>query len=168
MSSYFKIHFTCLGGILEKEDASHIDCALRETEEEIGISRDRIDVWGHANLVHLRNAPAIMPVIGEIRDYSSDLLKLNSHEVDRVFTVPISKLCSERRHTQFRMIPRNTSHSSAMNSTLTAAYSLPVYMIDDGPYRIWGISAILTHIFLKSLLPAHVYDERIPYISKYK
>lgn len=151
---------------MEPDDASYVDCALRETEEEIGIGRDRIELWGHANLVHLRNAPAIMPVVGLIHDYSNDLLQLNSHEVERVFTVPISELCRQRRHTQFRMIPRNTSHSSSTSSTLTAAYSLPVFTTNEG--RIWGISAIISHIFLQALLPAQVYDNKIPYISKYK
>lgn len=152
---------------MEETDDSYIDCALRETEEEIGIGRDKIDVWDQANLVHLRNAPAIMPVVGQIRGYNSDLLKLNSQEVERVFTVPLSELCRQRGHTQFRMIPRNTSHSSSTSSSLIAAYSLPVYTANEEP-RIWGISAIITHLVLQSLLPAHLYDKRIPYISKYK
>lgn len=159
------MHFRA-GGMMEEGDASYIDCALRETEEEIGIGRDQIDLWGHANLVHLRNAPAIMPVVGLIRNYSSDMLKLNSHEVEKVFTVKISELCRQRHHTQFRMIPRNTSHSSGTSSTLTAAYSLPVFTTNEG--RIWGISAIISHIFLQALLPAQLYDKQIPYISKYK
>lgn len=138
---------------------------MRETEEEIGIGRDRIMLWGHSGLVHLRSAPAIMPVIAMVRDYNSNLLKVNSQEVEKVFTVPLSVLCANRRHTQFRMIPRNTSHSSDTSTTL-AAYSLPVFTISEA--RIWGITAFITHLFLQSLLPAQLYDKKTPYISKYK
>lgn len=150
---------------MEEKDESFIDCALRETEEEIGIGRDKITLWGQTSLVHLRTAPAIMPVIGMINDYSDHLLKINSQEVERVFTVPVTELCRRKQHTQFRMIPRNTSHNS-MNSTSLAAYSLPVFTIDDA--RVWGITAIITHLFLQSILPEHIYDKKIPYISKYK
>lgn len=159
------VFFFCEGGILEGSDASYVDCALRETEEEIGIGRDRITLWGQTGLVHLRTAPAIMPVIGIIHEYSSDLLKINSQEVERVFTVPVSELCRRRQHTQFRMIPRNVSHTSSTSNRI-AAYSIPTFTVDDA--RIWGITAIISHLFLQSLLPAHLYDKRIPFISKYK
>lgn len=154
-----------LGGIMEEHDESYIDCALRETEEEIGIGRDRISVWGQSHLVHLRSAPAIMPVIGMIRDYNHDLLKLNDHEVERVFTVPLSELAAQKHHTQFRMIPRNISHISD-HTTFSAAYSLPVFTVNEA--RVWGITAIITHLFLQSLLPTHLYDQQIPFIKKYK
>lgn len=155
-----------LGGILEECDTSYIDCALRETEEEIGISRDRITLWGQTSLVHLRTAPAIMPVIGMIQDYRSELLKINSQEVERVFTVPISELCRQKKHTQFRMIPRNVRDTSGTSSTLTASYSIPLYNVKEA--RIWGITAIITHLFLQSLLPPDMYIRQVPYISKYK
>lgn len=151
--------------MMEEHDESYIDCALRETEEEIGIKRDRITVWGPTHLVHLRTAPAIMPVIAVIQDYSTDLLKLNDREVERVFTVPLSELAAQKRHTQFRMIPRNLSHTSD-HTTVSAAYSLPVFTVSEA--RVWGITAIITHLFLQSLLPEQLYDKRIPFIKKFK
>ncbi|XP_031628215.1 nucleoside diphosphate-linked moiety X motif 8 [Contarinia nasturtii] len=161
------------GGILEEHDQSHIDCALRETEEEIGIKRDQVFVWGETHLVHLRNAPAIMPVIGMVNNYNSDQLKLNEQEVDKVFTVPISVLMAQKRHTQFRLVPRNVRNISDI-TTISAAYSIPVFTIseksssEESLPRIWGITAILTHLFLQSLLPAQIYDRQIPFIKKYK
>lgn len=159
------MHLNCLGGILEECDASYTDCALRETEEEIGIGRDRIELWGHASLVHLRAVPAIMPVIGMIHDYNSDLLKINGDEVERVFTVPIIDLCRMKKYTQFRMIPRNVQNTSTA-SLSTGAFSMPVYTVNEA--RIWGVTAIITHLFLQSLLPAQLYNKQIPHISKYK
>lgn len=150
------------GGMSEECDASYEDCALRETEEEIGIDRDRIDVWGDASLlhmIHLRNSIAIMPVIGSIHNYNENLLKINCDEVERVFTVPIIDLCRMKRHTQYR-------NASAKSGAAPYSFSMPVYTVDEA--RIWGITSIITHLFLQSLLPVQLYDKKIPYISKYK
>lgn len=155
------------GGILDECDASYTDCALRETEEEIGIGRDHIELWGQTSLVSLRTAPAIMPVIGMIHNYNPDLLKINCDEVERVFCVPIIDLCRMKKHTQFRMAPRKVQSASTTSSPAPTSFSMPVYAVDEVP-KIWGITAIITHLFLQSLLPAQLYDKKIPYISKYK
>ena len=47
------------GGKPELEDKSSVDTALRETEEEIGISRSDIDIWG--------GLPAVMTVTSGFR-----------------------------------------------------------------------------------------------------
>lgn len=141
------------GGIKDEQDASYVDCALRETEEEIGLPRDRIDVWGEGQLMYLRNGPAIMPVVGFVNDFDQNDLKINPDEVEKVFTVPLWDLCSSdcRRHTQFRT---------------EKGYSLPVFT--SGEERIWGITALITNLFLQSLLPKTVYRNRIRFVSKYK
>lgn len=143
---------------------------MRETEEEIGIGRDRIELWGEASLVQLRETTAITPVIGMIHDYNTELLKINHDEVERVFTVPIIDLCRMKRHTQFRAVPgsvQKTKNTGTTNSAFSPnSFSMPVYTVDEA--RIWGITAIITHLFLQSLLPPQLYNRQIPYISKYK
>lgn len=41
-------------------------------------------------------------------------------------------------------------------------------MLPGATGRIWGITAFLTDIFLRSLLPSTVYKNRIKFLSKYK
>ena len=79
------------GGKPELEDKSSVDTALRETEEEIGISRSDIDIWG--------GLPAVMTVSSGFRlDIHTGLIKKlptfepQPNEVSEVFTTPVSLL----------------------------------------------------------------------------
>lgn len=81
-------------------------------------------------------------------------------------------LCRMKKHTQFRAVPQNVEKTSSTRGvggsgrSSPAAFSMPVYTVDEA--RIWGITSIMTHLFLQSLLPAELYSKQIPYISKYK
>lgn len=139
------------GGIRDKDDLSYIECALRETEEEIGIKREQITVWGETKLCYTASGPAIMPVVGSIENYDPASLRINTQEVARVFTIPISLLCRSKRHTQFK-----------------SNYSIPAFACPGTAERVWGISAVITDRFLRSLLPPEMYENRIKFILKYK
>ena len=80
------------------------------------------------------------PVVAEIKGtFSMEKLKLNSAEVSSAFVNTITELSDPqvRGYTQFRV----------KNSP---GYSLPVYKTD--PYRVWGMTAIITFQFLSVLL----------------
>lgn len=143
------------GGIRDANDDSYVDCALREAEEEIGLDRCNIDVWGEGQLVRPMRGPAIMPVVGYVNNFQSKNLHLNANEVDKVFTIPLRCLSSNdcKQHTQFR--PR-TGHG----------FSLPMFTC--GERRVWGISAVITHIFLCALLPKENYSNIIPFVKSYR
>lgn len=144
------IHFYAIaGGIRDDSDTSFVECALRETEEEIGLSRERINIWGETHFFYPRDGPAIMPVIGCIDNYDPSQLKINEDEVERVFTVSVNELCLNKKHTQFR-----------------TGYSLPVFT--SGSERIWGITAIITNLFLHSLLPRGLYKSHTLFVPHYK
>lgn len=139
------------GGIRENSDFSYESCAIRETNEEIGIPLDKIEVWGTGNMLIPRLGPTIMPVVGIIHNFDRNMLHINADEVEKVFIVSIEKLCSNdcRRHTQFRK-----------------TYSLPVFVnIEE---RVWGITSVITHLFLSAFLPKECYQRKLKYISNYK
>lgn len=139
------------GGLLDANDSSLESCALRETEEEIGFPRQLVSVWGSGRLILPKLEPAIMPVVGYLRDFDIDKLILNADEVDCVFTVPLERLCSPEmhRHTQFR-----------------SGYIVPVYL--GAEERIWGITAAITHAFLCALLPNNVYHRKMKMLPRYR
>lgn len=153
-----------LGGKREPNDSSYIDCALRETEEEIGIPRKSVTIWGETSLMHISKPLSIMPVIGSISNYDSTQLKVNKDEVERVFAVSITELCEQKKHTQFR--PWIETNKKIGRFTSNKSYSVPVFTVRDE--RIWGITAMMTHLFLHSLLPAESYHHQIPYIPMFK
>lgn len=94
-----------------------------------------------------------MPVIGVVRNFNENELIINKDEVDEVFTVPLNVLCSDKckKHTQFR-----TGNG----------YSIPVFYINSTK-QIWGITAVITYLFLQSLLPKTIYKHNIKYIPNY-
>lgn len=139
------------GGIRDTVDVSFTECALRETEEEIGIKGDQIDVWGETRKFYPGNGTSIMPVVGCIHNYDPSDLRINTQEVARVFTIPLRTLCKHKRHTQFR-----------------AQYSIPVFVCPGAVQRVWGITAIISDFLLRSLLPADIYENRVKFLSKYK
>lgn len=139
------------GGLRDDDDQTLELCALRETEEEIGIDRSNIRIWGTGKIVLSKTEPAIMPVIGEIKNYDNLKLKLNPDEVESVFTISLEKLCSSQmhRHTQFK-----------------SGFIAPCFV--GGQERIWGITASITHLFLLSLFSRQLYNQKLQYLSRYK
>jgi len=78
----------CFPGGKMEEGESVIACALRETEEEIGIPKDRIRVLGQFDSLYEISQLTMNTVIGVIEEEDLEHLKLNPAEVDQVFTVP--------------------------------------------------------------------------------
>ncbi|CAH0694756.1 unnamed protein product [Spodoptera exigua] len=123
------------------QDESPVQTALRETYKEIGLSPEKIDVWGHGPPLPGRNNKILItPVIGSIEGLAQDDLTINSREVAEVFTIPIEMLCE----------PKNQYYTQFSNG-----FILPVFVIED--YKIWGITAFITHSFLSSVLTSDVY-----------
>lgn len=123
------------------QDESPIQTALRETYEEIGLPPDKIDVWGQGPPLPGRNNKImITPVIGSIASLTHEDLTINVNEIAEVFTVPIELLCE----------PKNQFYTQFSNG-----FILPVFVIEE--YKIWGITAYITHSFLSSVLTKDVY-----------
>lgn len=134
---------------MDDTDGHEIECALRETEEEVGIKSKYIKVWGAGSQITPLFGPSIVPIIAEIQDFSPSMLKRNPDEVEKIFNVDLNYLIdsANMRHTQFRK-----------------GYSMPIYVCDE---KIWGMTAIITHFLLCSLLPRTLYSRRVNFVGKY-
>ncbi|WP_135080421.1 CoA pyrophosphatase [Terasakiella sp. SH-1] len=84
------------GGHTEEEDESAEHAALRETEEEVGLPHDYIQVIGRLNDYVTRTGFRVTPVIGLVEaPYPTDP---DEHEVAEVFEVPLSFLMDKANH----------------------------------------------------------------------
>ncbi|XP_067642328.1 mitochondrial coenzyme A diphosphatase NUDT8 isoform X2 [Eurosta solidaginis] len=144
------ILYTRRSGLLTRHvrQISFPDCALRETEEEIGLPRKRIHVWGCGSLITPQHTAAIMPVVASVDGFNLKELRLNADEVDEAFLVKIKELVHPitLRHTQFK-----------------SGWSSPNFLL--GQNRIWGITGFITNGFLRCLIPMDL--KRLKHHMKY-
>jgi len=79
------------GGKFEEVDQSLIDCALRETEEEIGVSSSDIEVIGELTSLYVFASDfMVYPFVGYL-DYMPDYLP-QVEEVAGIYDVPLRNL----------------------------------------------------------------------------
>ena len=114
------------GGMAEPGDKSPLDTALRETEEEIGLDRSRIEIVGRLGDYVTKSGFKIAPFVGLVEPPFE--LTPCPHEVAEVFEVPLSFLLDTGNH---RLIERKNS------------VNLRTYEMTHGAYRIWGITAAM-------------------------
>lgn len=140
------------------EDFNPVDTALRETEEELGLSKNRIEVIGSFptfyNPLDKLYMTVVLGVLGEGRDLDVQAdLNINESEVQLAFLRTLEELCdpTNLRYTQFRR-----PHSD---------YSMPVFLA--GQYKIWGLTAMILNAFLRTLIPdAYEHEVRCYVLNK--
>ena len=80
------------GGRMEAGDEGLLDTALRETFEEMGISREKIQVLGRIDDMQTKTGYMIRPFVGVI-DYPYNY-RLSNEEVEEVLEMPVAGLFS--------------------------------------------------------------------------
>jgi 8-oxo-dGTP pyrophosphatase MutT (NUDIX family) len=98
---------------------------LRETEEEIGLERSRVEIIGYLPDHLVISGYRVTPVVGLVQPGFE--LKLDAREVVGTFEVPLAHLLDSANH-QFR-------------ERTVGAETFQVYDIPYGEYRIWGATA---------------------------
>lgn len=124
------------GGRIDASDDGPVAAALRETEEEIGLSREFVQVTGYLDPHVVMTGYWITPVVGMVRPGFS--LKLNSHEVDSVLEVPLRYLLDEANH---------SSLERQIGDTAVQVYDIPF-----GSHHIWGATAGMLMALYRLLL----------------
>lgn len=128
------------GGATEPKDPSPVETALRETEEEIGISTDRINVIAKLDDYYTISHFCVTPIVGIVQWPSN--LKLEESEVARAFLIPLDWLKDEANYT-FRA--RNE-----IDAKTAKRHPIIVYNDFDGE-TLWGATARMTMNFIKAL-----------------
>ncbi|MGZ5094286.1 MAG: CoA pyrophosphatase [Burkholderiales bacterium] len=84
------------GGRVEASDANREETALRETEEEIGLARARVEVLGRLPEYEIPSGFRITPIVGWIEPPFE--LKLDAFEVSSVFEAPLAHFLDHSRY----------------------------------------------------------------------
>jgi 8-oxo-dGTP pyrophosphatase MutT (NUDIX family) len=89
------------GGCAHETDESLVYTALREMEEETGITANHVSVIGFLSAYETVTGYAVLPVVGQVREGFE--VKVNADEVDGVFEVPLAFLLDPANRQEQRM-----------------------------------------------------------------
>jgi len=124
------------GGKYEEHDVNLINTALRETQEEIGISAQQITIVGSLKPITTNSGFLITPFLAFIEEQHT--IKIDNQEVRRILEVPVDFLLNS--HNFYR-------HTLFANKHRGAIYCIP-YQND----LIWGATAQILKNLQKQLI----------------
>ena len=110
---------------MDPGEASPVETALREAEEEIGLDRRFIRTLGFLDSYLSGTGYLVRPVVGLVTPGFT--LNLNPHEVTEVFEVPLEFLLNPENH---------ELHARELRGTIREYYAIPF-----GERYIWGVTA---------------------------
>ena len=117
------------GGRKEKEDLNLEETVMRETEEEINLSREHFSIVGNFPKFFTGTGYVVTPFLGIIKSNSNwqKVLKPNLSEVEQIFFPPSECLLSPEYH--LRVKP-------PVNSSMSMTWA-----INYNDKNIWGLTA---------------------------
>ena len=121
------------GGKADPGDASLVDTVLRETQEEIGLQAQDIELVGRLASFVSKYGLWVTPFVGLVRPGTS--LLANPDEIENIFEVPLQFLLND---------PRVATEQLDRHNEVQFA---PVYEYEN--FRIWGLTALILEDFMK-------------------
>lgn len=116
------------GGKIEKQDRSIVQTALRETEEEIGVERQKVEVLGTLSDLYIPPSNfRVTPVVGFIEEMPSFVL--DSREVKSLIETPLSRIV----HPEYRKWTQLNVRNYRLHT--------PYFDIEDRV--VWGATAMI-------------------------
>lgn len=121
------------GGKLEAAE-SNLEAALRETHEEVGISKDQIRIIGRLSSLYIPPSHfVVQPFIGVINEEPH--FQANPHEVVQLIEFPIATFLQEP------IILEKEIFIPTFNRTIRAKY------FDVNGFTLWGATAMMIQEF---------------------
>jgi 8-oxo-dGTP pyrophosphatase MutT (NUDIX family) len=156
------------GGRVDRSiDSSSQQAAIRETCEELGLSRDKIVVHRYVGTILAPLGVAVDAFMGELTIDSLDEVRPNEREVESVFCIPIAWFKQhepEEYHVRIEVQPFEIKSKDQIEYLLPVrelglperyekpwgGRKLPVYVYRTRHGVIWGITAEIVRDLLKS------------------
>lgn len=131
------------GGKWDLEDSSLLHTSLRESNEELGIEPEVVNVLGQLDQITAKSGIRVSAFVGIILEPFS--LKINPDEIEQTFLVPLQFFIDtdpEFREVKFQ----------------DKCWSIPHYHFNE--HHIWGMTAMI----IINLLNV-VFNRKIPYLA---
>lgn len=129
------------GGRMDAQDASAIDAALREAEEEVGLRRQDVEILGELPGYTTGSGYDVRPVVALVDPRAS--LRANPAEVADIFEVPLAHVLNPANHRHHQYL-----HDGVRRHWLSMPYQ------DAAAAReryIWGMTAGILRNFYRFL-----------------
>jgi 8-oxo-dGTP pyrophosphatase MutT (NUDIX family) len=123
------------GGRVDEGDADRIATALREAEEETGLSRSLVQVVGRLPDFDIQTGFRVTPIVGWVEPPFEP--KPDPFEVADVFEVPLAFFLDPANHRR---------HRDELNGRIRHYYSMPY-----GSRNIWGATAGMLYCLYRIL-----------------
>lgn len=123
------------GGKIDVTDASPLDAALREAEEEVGLDRSFVDPIGYLDVYGTAFGFRILPTVARVRPGFT--LQINQGEVDDAFEVPLAFLMNPANH---------QLHSKEFRGMERTYYAMPF-----AERYIWGATAGILRVLYERI-----------------
>ena len=123
------------GGKIDVIDASPLDAALREAEEEVGLARSFVEPIGYLGVYGTAFGFRILPTLARVKPGFA--LHINKGEVDDAFEVPLSFLMNPANH---------QLHSKEFRGMERFYYAMPF-----AERYIWGATAGILRVLYERI-----------------
>lgn len=115
------------GGRRDPEDPDLLHTALRESQEEVGLQPELVQVAGPLSQLVSRHGIEVTPYVGLVPQGFK--YQANEGEIASIFSVPLEFFAEDCRETTHRI------------DYLGKSWYVPCYRFDD--YKIWGLTAVM-------------------------
>ncbi|MGL4345914.1 MAG: NUDIX hydrolase [Cellulosilyticaceae bacterium] len=155
------------GGRIEQKDLNVMETAIRETEEELGISKSQIYILGQMNTVVAPMGATVDAFLGYIDEKTFQEIKVNEDEVEEVIILPVLDFKDPKKYSvRIEIQPTKVNPKTkeevvlfpAEELGLSEKYTKPwggfeynVFVYETHRGVIWGITARLIYEVVSKL-----------------